>query len=73
MVRIIHQTGPAKIGDTQPLECWLLDGISYREGQRLKAAGWQWLKGPQGGIWTTEDPNAVAAGIAAGIPVVEVK
>ena len=36
--------------------CWNLLGISYVEGQRLKAAGWKWVRGVDGpGGWSTRD------------------
>ena len=72
MIRIIHQTGPAPVGSDEPLECWILDGVSYRTGARaLQYLGWEWVSGPQGGAWITHSADVAGEAITAGIPAQE--
>lgn len=73
MVTLVYQTGPAAFGETEPMECWLLNGVNYRQGKTLLSQDdWTWLKGPQGGAWETRDATVAQVLIERGIPVVNI-
>ena len=37
---------------------YILDGFSRFEGAPLRADGWTWIPGPEGGCWTTENEQS---------------
>lgn len=70
MVRLIHQIDRYK--GAIVAEWWTLDGVSYRQGQRLKGKGFVWIKGPDGGAWVTKHKENVRPLIDAGMEVVTI-
>jgi hypothetical protein len=65
MLQIIHQKD-------QYQECWMINGLSYKKGLNLKNRGFNWMKGPQGGVWHTQDKTAIEVFINFNIPVIEI-
>lgn len=67
---LIHQR------DIDGYECWILNGVGYREGLSLKKENWQWIKGPDGGAWMTSDINqgnlALNSAIKNDIPIIKI-
>jgi len=70
MVRIIHQKD--KYNGEIVGEYWLLDGVGYREGKPLMNIGFEWIPGPDGGIWQAPNKRTMDALVLKGIEVVEV-
>jgi hypothetical protein len=50
-------------------EWFTLVGIKYHQGLALKKLGWTWIKGPDGGAWSTQNPAMVQDAISRGMPV----
>jgi len=44
-----------------PRRIYSITGIGYREGARLRSAGWEWIRGFKcPGTWSTENPRVFA-------------
>lgn len=66
-VRIIHQLDAYRnkiVG-----EYWVLDGVSFHDGQPLKKMGFTWISGPDGGSWEAPNRDALRYLLEGGCPV----
>jgi len=62
-IKVIHQ-----IEDHGSRHHWLIDGMTYREGRELGEVGWEWTPGPEGGVWSTDNPELGRQARASGLP-----
>ena len=57
-------------------QSWTMNGIGYHEGKALKSKGWTWIRGPQGGAWSTTNDTqgkiSEASALKYGVEIVKV-